>query len=88
VTRARAPAPIDARSGDVEPSDAPERLDVEPIHGFLAASCGSPGIPHATVECAFAGSLACGLDRVGAPIAHPERFMQVHRTVLYRGAGG
>ncbi len=88
MTRARNPAPFVARSGDVELSDGPERLDVDAIHGFLAASCGSPGIPRATVERAFVGSSEFGLYRVGAPLAHPERFMQVHRTDLYLGAGG
>ena len=88
MTRARVPAPLVARSGDVELSDGPKRLDFDAIHSFLAASYGSPGIPRATVQRAFAGSPDLGLYRVGAPLAHPERFMLVHRTDPYRGAGG
>jgi len=55
-------APFVARNGDVELSDAPERLDVD-AHALYA--------------------------RVGfAPLAHPERLMEIHRPDLYRGAGG
>ena len=88
MTRARVPAPFVGRNGDVELSDAPEPPDVDAIHGYLAATYGSPGIPSATVERLFAASPDCGLCRVGAPLANPERFMDVRRIDLYRGAGG
>ena len=156
MTRDAAAVPFVARNGDVELSDAPERLDVDAIHAFLSASYWSPGIPRATVARALAGSLCFGLYRVGAQIglarfvtdgatfayladvfvlpahrgqghatwlvrtalthpalaglrrlllatrdaqalyarvgfaalAHPERFMEIHRPDLYRGAGG
>ena len=38
-----------------------ERLDVSAVHGYLARSYWSPGIPNAIVEKAIAGSLCFGL---------------------------
>ncbi len=45
-------------------SDDPARLDLAVVHGFLAASYWSPGIPAEVVRRAIAGSLACGLYRL------------------------
>ena len=42
-------------------SDDPSRLDVDVIHGFLAASYWASGIPRDVVERSIAGSLPFGL---------------------------
>ena len=37
-------APFSVRKGDDEVSTARERLDIDVVHGFLAASCWAAGI--------------------------------------------
>jgi GNAT superfamily N-acetyltransferase len=54
-------APYGACRGALEMSTARERLDVACIHGFLAQSYWSPGIPRPVVERALAGSLNFGV---------------------------
>ena len=49
------------RRGAHEISTDPARLDFDVIHGFLATSYWSPGIPRETVERAARGSFAFGL---------------------------
>ncbi len=56
-------APFVLRRGADEISTARHRLDIALIHGFLAESYWSPGIPRETVERAIAGSLNFGLYR-------------------------
>jgi GNAT superfamily N-acetyltransferase len=58
---ATSPPPFHARRGRYEVTADPARLDLDVIHGFLASSYWSPGIPRATVERAIAGSLNFGL---------------------------
>jgi GNAT superfamily N-acetyltransferase len=57
-----------ATRDDYEISDAPERLDLDVIHGFLTDTYWSPGIARATVERALANSLCFGLYKAGAQI--------------------
>lgn len=71
-----------ARRGDVEVSTARERLDVDVIHGFLAASYWSPSIPRAVVLRALDGSLNFGLYRDGAQIGF-ARFVTDGATFAY-----
>jgi hypothetical protein len=54
-------APFAARNGNDEISTAPERLDLDVVHGFLTASYWAAGIARATVERSLAGSLNFGL---------------------------
>lgn len=70
------------RRGDVEVSTARERLDVDVIHGFLAASYWSPDIPRDVVERALAGSLNFGLYRGGAQMGF-ARFVTDRATFAY-----
>lgn len=60
---------LDARFPGFSISTDPARLDVAVIHGFLAQSYWSPGIPEATVRRALANSLCFGVffgaDQVG-----------------------
>jgi GNAT superfamily N-acetyltransferase len=50
-----------ARRGDVFISTDPGLMDLDVIHGFLATSYWSPGIPRATVERAMAHSMSFGV---------------------------
>jgi GNAT superfamily N-acetyltransferase len=58
--------PFVVRRGSYEISTAPDRLDVDVIHGFLAQSYWSPDIPRETVVRALDGSLNFGLYRDAA----------------------
>ncbi len=49
-------------------SDAKARLDLDVIHGFLAGSYWSPGIPRQTVARAIAGSLCFGVYHGAAQV--------------------
>lgn len=75
-------APFSACRGDDEISTARERLDLDVIHGFLAASYWATDIPRATVERALAGSLNFGLYRGGAQIGL-ARFVTDGATFAY-----
>jgi hypothetical protein len=91
-------APFSVRKGNDEVSTARERLDLDVVHGFLAASYWAAGIPRATVERALAASLNFGLYRDGAqigfarfgfePLARPERFMEILAPDVYARPGG
>jgi GNAT superfamily N-acetyltransferase len=75
-------APFAVRNGDLEVSSAPERLDLDVIHGFLAASYWATHIPRETVERAVANSLSFGLYRAGTQIGY-ARFVTDHATFAY-----
>jgi GNAT superfamily N-acetyltransferase len=75
-------APFSARKGNDEISTAHERLDLDVIHRFLAASYWAADIPRATVERALAGSLNFGLYRDGAQIGF-ARFVTDGATFAY-----
>ena len=75
-------APFSARKGNDEISTAYERLDLDVVHGFLAASYWAKDIPRATVERALAGSLNFGLYRDGAQIGF-ARFVTDGATFAY-----
>ena len=49
------------KHADYTISDDPARLDLDVIHGYLARSYWSPGIPRATVARALANSLCVGV---------------------------
>lgn len=74
--------PFVARRGEFEISTEHARLDLDVIHGFLAGSYWSPGIPRATVERALAGSLNFGLYRDGTQIGL-ARFVTDRATFAY-----
>lgn len=82
MTGGEARAVFSVRSGDVEVSDARERLDVDMIHGFLAQSYWAAGIPRSTVERALDHSLNFGLYRAGAQLAF-ARFVTDRATFAY-----
>lgn len=69
-------------SDDVEVSFDASRLDVDVIHGFLATTYWSPGIPRAIVERAIAGSLCVGAYAGGAQIAF-ARLVTDRATFAY-----
>jgi GNAT superfamily N-acetyltransferase len=75
-------APFSARKGADEISTAPDRLDLDVVHGFLTASYWATGIPRATVERSLAGSLNFGLYRDGAQIGF-ARFVTDGATFAY-----
>ncbi|HTQ01582.1 MAG TPA: GNAT family N-acetyltransferase [Casimicrobiaceae bacterium] len=75
-------APFTASYGDYELSAAPERLDLDVIHGFLAASYWSTQIPRETVERALAGSLNFGVYRHGLQVGF-ARFVTDRATFAY-----
>jgi GNAT superfamily N-acetyltransferase len=54
------------RRGEYEASDDPARLDRAKVHGFLAGTYWSQGIPRETVERALENSLCVGLYHGGA----------------------
>jgi GNAT superfamily N-acetyltransferase len=75
-------APFSKRKGNDEISTAPQRLDLDVVHGFLTASYWATGIPRATVERSLAGSLNFGLYRDGAQIGF-ARFVTDGATFAY-----
>ena len=75
-------APFTATFGDFELSDAPDRLDVDVIHRFLAGTYWSPGIPRETVERAVASSLNFGLYKGDAQVGF-ARFVTDRATFAY-----
>ncbi len=82
MTFSPAPAVFCVGSGDVEVSDARERLDVDMIHGFLTQSYWAAGIPRETVVRALDHSLNFGLYRNGAQLAF-ARFVTDRATFAY-----
>jgi GNAT superfamily N-acetyltransferase len=52
---------VERKHADYTLSDDPARLDLDVIHGFLAGSYWSPGIPRETVARAIAHSLCFGV---------------------------
>ena len=52
------------RRGDFAVSTDPARLDLAVVHGFLASSYWSAGIPRATLEKAIANSIVFGIYRL------------------------
>lgn len=74
--------PFSIRKGNDEISTAHERLDLDVVHGFLAASYWAPDIPRATVERSLDGSLNFGLYREGAQIGF-ARFVTDGATFAY-----
>jgi len=74
--------PFGVRKGNSEVSTDRTRLDLDVIHGFLAASYWSPDIPRATVALALSGSLNFGLYRDGAQIGF-ARFVTDGATFAY-----
>jgi len=74
--------PFAATRDGFEISDASDRLDIGVIHGFLAASYWSPGIPREIVERAIANSLNFGLYKEGAQIGF-ARFVTDRATFAY-----
>lgn len=63
-------------------SDDASRLDVPRIHGWLASSYWSPGIPLDTVERAIAGSHCLGAYRGGEQIGF-ARMITDHATFAW-----
>jgi GNAT superfamily N-acetyltransferase len=59
--RARYPPGVEWQRDGYVISDDPSRLDVDAIHGFLAASYWANGIPRDVVERSIAGSLVFGV---------------------------
>ena len=53
--------PVERKHADYTLSDDPVRLDLDVIHGFLAGSYWSPGIPRETLARAIAHSLCFGV---------------------------
>ena len=53
--------PVERKHADYTLSDDPARLDLDVIHGFLAGSYWSPGIPRETLARAIAHSLCFGV---------------------------
>jgi GNAT superfamily N-acetyltransferase len=51
------------RRGDYDVSDDPARVDLDAVHGYLAASYWAAGIPRATLAKALAHSLNFGVYR-------------------------
>ncbi|MFO1415541.1 MAG: GNAT family N-acetyltransferase [Burkholderiales bacterium] len=82
MTAAAGDAPFTARRGAYEVAADPARLDLDVIHGFLAASYWSPGIPRDTVARALAGSLCFGLFRDDAQVGL-ARFVTDRATFAY-----
>jgi GNAT superfamily N-acetyltransferase len=82
MTAGRMPAVFCVGSGDVEVSDARERLDVDMIHGFLTGSYWAAGIPRETVVRALDHSLNFGLYRNDAQLAF-ARFVTDRATFAY-----
>jgi len=72
-----------ARDG-YELSDAPGRLDLDVVHGFLTATYWSPGISRELVARAVANSLCFGLYRAGAQVGF-ARFVTDRATFAYLG---
>ena len=70
-----------ARDG-YEISDAPARLDLDVIHGFLTAAYWSPGISRDVVARAIDNSLCFGLYRDGAQVGF-ARFVTDRATFAY-----
>jgi GNAT superfamily N-acetyltransferase len=70
-----------ARDG-YEVSDAPGRLDLDVIHGFLTAAYWSPGISRDLVARAVANSLCFGLYRAGEQVGF-ARFVTDRATFAY-----
>lgn len=66
----------------IELSDDKARLDVARIHGWLAGSYWSPGIPLAVVERAIAGSHCLGAYRDGKQIGF-ARAITDHATFAW-----
>ena len=60
-------APYEQRRGDFLVSTDRARLDLAVVHGFLAGSYWSPGIPLETLTRAIAHSLPFGLYALGPP---------------------
>ena len=67
---------------DLTISDAPERLDFEVIHGFLAGSYWAENIPRETVRRALAHSLNVGLYKGDAQVGF-ARFVTDRATFAY-----
>jgi GNAT superfamily N-acetyltransferase len=70
-----------ARDG-YEVSDAPARLDLDVIHGFLTAAYWSPGISRDLVARAIGNSLCFGLYRDGVQVGF-ARFVTDRATFAY-----
>jgi len=65
-----------------ELDDSRERLDIDRIHGWLAGSYWSPGIPRSLVERAIAGSHPLGAYRDGEQIGF-ARAITDHATFAW-----
>ena len=61
---------MQAQRTDYEVSTDKDRLDVDVIHGFLARSYWSPGIPRAVVERAIRNSLCFGVYRGATQVGY------------------
>jgi GNAT superfamily N-acetyltransferase len=75
-------APFHARRGDYEIATAPERIDLDVVHGFLANSYWAQDIPRDVVARSLAGSLNFGLFHLGAQIGL-ARFVTDRATFGY-----
>ena len=74
-------APATWRRGAYEISTDADRLDLDVVHGFLAASYWSPGIPRDVVERAARHSLPFGVYETGG---HTSRQVGYARVVTDR----
>ena len=66
----------------IDLSDDPARLDRARVHGWLASSYWSPGIPRETVERAIAGSHPLGAYRDGEQVGF-ARAITDHATFAW-----
>ena len=67
---------------DYRLSDDPAEIDLDVVHGFLAASYWSPNIPRETVERAIAGSHVVGAYSAAGQIGF-ARVVTDHATFAY-----